>query len=126
MNNVVCKHGKLARKCVDCDLEIIEKENERLRECLRIAGLQAFMSNRPPEEVAEHLKEVSSSWEEFEKENNRLKHIEDCAKDLMTYKDAIINLASKSSDVRVYPDRIHHAIKHLSRLLLALEGNKST
>ena len=37
-------------------------EVERMRECLRIAGLQAFMRGRAPKEVAKHLHEVSSSW----------------------------------------------------------------
>jgi hypothetical protein len=33
----------------------------RLRECLKRAGLYAFM-NGTPEEVADHLKKVADSW----------------------------------------------------------------
>lgn len=37
-------------------------ENERLRECLRIAGLQCFMRDGAPSEVAEHMRSVAASW----------------------------------------------------------------
>jgi CHAD domain-containing protein len=51
-------------------------EVERLRECLRIAGLQAFMRDRPPSEVAEHLRSVMASHVEAadkaESERDRL------------------------------------------------------
>lgn len=46
------------------ELEPPEVEVKRLRECLRRAGLKAFLSERPPEEVAEHLRDVSASWAE--------------------------------------------------------------
>lgn len=38
-------------------------ELDHLRECMRIAGLQAFKRDRPPQEVAEHLRDVISSYE---------------------------------------------------------------
>lgn len=38
-----------------------EAEIARLKECMRHAGLTAFMRDRPPEEVAEHLRSVIAS-----------------------------------------------------------------
>jgi len=37
-------------------------EVRRLRECLQIAGIQAFMRDKPPEEVADHLRSVMASY----------------------------------------------------------------
>jgi hypothetical protein len=39
-------------------------EVERLRECMRRAGLAAFLRDRSPEDVAEHLHQVMQSYTE--------------------------------------------------------------
>ena len=39
-------------------------EVERLRECLKVAGLQAFLRDRPQEEVADHLRRVIGSYDD--------------------------------------------------------------
>ena len=49
-------------------LQHVERENARLAECMRIAGLQAFMRDRDPAEVAEHLRDVAESWGENAKD----------------------------------------------------------
>lgn len=46
----------------------LEDEVARLRECLRVAGLQAFMRDKSPEEIAEHLRMVAESYMGTEKE----------------------------------------------------------
>jgi len=38
------------------------REMARLEECLQQCGLQAFMRNRSPEEVAGHMKYIADSW----------------------------------------------------------------
>lgn len=49
-------------------VEGLEDEVARLRECLRVAGLQAFMRDKPPEEIAEHFHMVFESYMGMEKE----------------------------------------------------------
>lgn len=48
------------------ELAALRQENAHLRECMKVAGLQAFMRDKKPEEVAEHLKRVAVSWIKFE------------------------------------------------------------
>jgi hypothetical protein len=40
----------------------LEAETNRLRECMRIAGLECFMRKGSPESVAQHMHEVATSW----------------------------------------------------------------
>lgn len=56
----VCIHPEIAA-AQQARAEKAEAEVARLRECLRIAGLQAFMRDKPPGEVAEHLRSVIES-----------------------------------------------------------------
>jgi len=39
------------------------REMARLEECLQQCGLQAFMRNRSPEEVAGHMRYIADSWD---------------------------------------------------------------
>ena len=51
----------------DDEVMRLEAEVKRLRECMRLAGLQAFMHDKNPEEIASHLKYVMDSYVDHEK-----------------------------------------------------------
>ena len=47
-------------------LEAARAEVERLTGCMNVAGLQCFMRGGAPEQVADHMRRVVSSWIENE------------------------------------------------------------
>lgn len=47
-------------------LEAARREVERLTGCMSVAGLQCFIRGGAPEQVAEHMRRVVSSWMENE------------------------------------------------------------
>jgi len=49
---------------VDAERAKDKEEIERLGECLKMAGLSAFIKNGKPEEIAEHLGHVAKSYTE--------------------------------------------------------------
>jgi|GEM_PF-5166100 len=76
--NPFCK-GRSATVCMDYEIHAtkrevagLEAEVERLRRCMDVAGLQAFMRGKGSQYVADHLREVAESWGEIEKQRNEL------------------------------------------------------
>lgn len=43
-------------------------ENERLRECMKQAGLECFMSEGTPEQISEHMQSIARSHIEYQKQ----------------------------------------------------------
>ncbi len=56
-------------------IEAAGKEIARLTECMRIAGLQAFMRDRDPSEVAKHLHDVAKSWVGVERDRDAMRPV---------------------------------------------------
>jgi hypothetical protein len=52
-------------------LDELTAERDRLRECMRRAGLHAFIRDKSPEYIAEHLQRVIKSWSSIEKEHQQ-------------------------------------------------------
>ena len=52
---------------VRAERDELQAEVKRLRECMRLAELQAFMRDKNPEEIASHLKYVMNSYADHEK-----------------------------------------------------------
>lgn len=61
------KHQEFASRGDVCRvIAELRRRNEHLTACMKTAGLQAFLRERDPAEVAEHLRSVAASWGELE------------------------------------------------------------
>lgn len=55
------------RDALRAGLDAVRKERDHLAECMRIAGLQCFMRDRKPDEVAKHMADIAKGSGESEK-----------------------------------------------------------
>ena len=66
INQLVKERGEWTVEVLVKEKEIkgLKEEIARLNECLKMAGLSAFIKNGKPEEIAEHLGHVAKSYTE--------------------------------------------------------------
>lgn len=95
--------GEEESGCVSCAQLIkgekaADREIDRLRACMKRAGLECFMKNGTPEEVADHMHKVAKSWIEHVQET----HAEMCGcGDPMAEKDQTAWLCNRCGTVRL-------------------------
>ena len=114
------KLRKEAAAKAKAELEQLRAEVERLEECMKQAGLLAFMKGKSPEHVARHLRSVTQSYvssiEEQRQVIEKQRAVIDDQKALLTNKAILIEKLMEECR------KVSERIKHLNDKYAALKG----